>query len=359
MIAIADAVGASGVYLLALNPASGEVLRDEMHRIDFRVVEDYRRYWTFHDLRTTSYSDSPVLSPIREVTLPAAKWRSSPILNEYLLPVDMPYNMAAWLHKSQMKAVALALQGTRRRGPFQDQEAQIFRRILPHVSRALDIRDRLEQAQVRADTWASSLDGLTPAVIVLDSSGRHIESSRTARELLRVESGVRLKADGTLWLRPPADAELRRWILSGRPPVPPAADVGRLLHVTRPGALPLTAMLAPVPFRPTSWIGRDPRWVLVIFDPELRTEANPELIARHLRISAGEAALAAALAAGYNLSNAASRLGVSVHTVRTQLKSIFRKTGIRSQVELVRTLVLGPAGRRVAEVSPADPSRSV
>jgi DNA-binding CsgD family transcriptional regulator len=42
------------------------------------------------------------------------------------------------------------------------------------------------------------------------------------------------------------------------------------------------------------------------------------------------------------LDEAADELGVSQETVRTQLKSAFRKTGARSQADLIRMLLQRP-----------------
>ena len=54
--------------------------------------------------------------------------------------------------------------------------------------------------------------------------------------------------------------------------------------------------------------------------------------------------IAAMLVAGYTLRGAAERFGVNEHTVRAQLKSIFRKTGTHSQSDLIRRVMMGPAG---------------
>jgi DNA-binding CsgD family transcriptional regulator len=50
------------------------------------------------------------------------------------------------------------------------------------------------------------------------------------------------------------------------------------------------------------------------------------------------------LAQGESPREIADRLGVSVGTLRIQLKAIFSKTGVRRQAELVRLLLLSPAG---------------
>lgn len=58
------------------------------------------------------------------------------------------------------------------------------------------------------------------------------------------------------------------------------------------------------------------------------------------KLTKAEARLALALSEGESVSDAAQRFGVSYSTARTQLRTIFAKTGVTRQVDLVR-LVLG------------------
>jgi DNA-binding NarL/FixJ family response regulator len=67
------------------------------------------------------------------------------------------------------------------------------------------------------------------------------------------------------------------------------------------------------------------------------------MIARDLGTSGREAEFAALLVSGYDLKIIALRLSISSNTVRTHVKAIFSKTGIRSQAELVRRVSSGPA----------------
>ena len=62
---------------------------------------------------------------------------------------------------------------------------------------------------------------------------------------------------------------------------------------------------------------------------------EPALIRLDWKLTPAETALVEALVAGSTVSSYASALGRSVHTVRNQLKSVFGKTGCRSQRELV------------------------
>jgi DNA-binding CsgD family transcriptional regulator len=67
-------------------------------------------------------------------------------------------------------------------------------------------------------------------------------------------------------------------------------------------------------------------------------------------LSRAEGRLAALLLEGRSLRQAAEELGVSLNTVRTQLRKLFEKTGSSRQGALIRTLLLSPAHPTVTRV---------
>jgi len=56
-------------------------------------------------------------------------------------------------------------------------------------------------------------------------------------------------------------------------------------------------------------------------------------------LSPAEARVAAALMTGKSLANIAAAYGVQITTVRTQLRSVLRKVGVKRQFDLVRMLL--------------------
>jgi DNA-binding CsgD family transcriptional regulator len=96
----------------------------------------------------------------------------------------------------------------------------------------------------------------------------------------------------------------------------------------------------------------DPRWIVFQFDPERQVILVAAILAQELGISAREAEVAAHLSTGKSLKHISQCLGVSDHTVRTHLKTIYAKTGLRSQAELVRRVVTGPAMHAKVAVTP-------
>jgi DNA-binding CsgD family transcriptional regulator len=342
MNGIVDYLGCSSSILFAANPTTQTILRDETSRGDVAQMQEYRQRWVATDIRITAGRTYRVGVPQYERQLIAKNvWKKSQLLNEFLLPSDAPFMLATWLHKSPHKVVALSFQGSRYRGPFDDNDGAKLQRLIPHVQRALEIRDRLEASEIRASTLSSVVEQSRMGIIILDEKGRILEAVGSAEQLLKAQLGIRRASDHTLWLREPAGSQLREWILTS---LPPKGISGGHLTVPRNGGLQsLRIVVAPMPLVPTLWTVADPRWLIFVFDPEKRVMPVAAVISRDLGISTREAEIAVLLSSGYELSKVATKLGISVHTIRTHLKHIFEKTGSHSQSDLVRRVLLSPA----------------
>jgi DNA-binding CsgD family transcriptional regulator len=89
--------------------------------------------------------------------------------------------------------------------------------------------------------------------------------------------------------------------------------------------------------------GGDPLIVLYAIDPLQQMAVDSELLRSAYRLTRAEVRIATELANGHSVESMAELLGISVHTVRTHLKSLFAKTGTSRQGELIR-LVSGSLG---------------
>jgi DNA-binding CsgD family transcriptional regulator len=67
--------------------------------------------------------------------------------------------------------------------------------------------------------------------------------------------------------------------------------------------------------------------------------ASPALLRSLFGLTGAESALVLLLVEGLTLDEAAARQGVSRHTARSQLRSIFAKTGVTRQTELLRLVL--------------------
>ena len=101
---------------------------------------------------------------------------------------------------------------------------------------------------------------------------------------------------------------------------------------------PLNVMVAPIG---TGMAGKGA--VLFVSDPAEPVELSIDTICRLYGLTPAEGRLALGLTNGHKLDDLADEWGVSMHTVRSQLRQIFRKTDTSRQSEVVKLILTGPA----------------
>lgn len=81
--------------------------------------------------------------------------------------------------------------------------------------------------------------------------------------------------------------------------------------------------------------GRQRMVLISVMQAKISASADPALLESMFDLSPAEARVANAIAQGEDVVAIARRLRVSLHTVRTQLKTVFLKTDTHRQAELV------------------------
>lgn len=342
---IATELHCAGGALLAFDPSDGTLLRDEGYGLEgYREKSELHRKWLAQspDPRQAPAVKIPPLVPVVEYQLMTMReWHSTAIFNELLNPIDCAYFLCTWLHKSATSFVALSFQADSRRGPFGVSEQKRLKPFLPHIARALEIKDRLEANGLRSASLVEALNSSAAAILILDGRGMLLEASAAAVEMMKVNPEVYCDRAKRLRFHGPSDKKLQERFLAG----PRPCEEEGLIHVKRRGRPPLTALPALLPEVPMNWMGSNPAWLIALFDPERSVPPSIPLLSADLGVSLREAQVVALLATGANLGRVATDLGISIETVRKHLKSTFSKTGIRSQSELVRRVITGPAFR--------------
>lgn len=94
---------------------------------------------------------------------------------------------------------------------------------------------------------------------------------------------------------------------------------------------------------------------LYIVSPSIKPKYHIASIEQDFQLTHAQAKLVALLANGcHNLNDIATKLDISIHTVRAQIKTVYEKTDTSCQVELVKKILTSPAAIVGAPQSP-DP----
>jgi len=85
--------------------------------------------------------------------------------------------------------------------------------------------------------------------------------------------------------------------------------------------------------------GRTPQALFTLFEPGAALNIDPFLLSTTFDLTPAEARLAAMIVNGRSTEECARELNVKMSTVRSQLLSVFAKTGATGQADLVRLIL--------------------
>lgn len=224
---------------------------------------------------------------------------------------------------------------------FKATERQLLTLLTPHLSRAIEIYAKLNRMTSERDLYAGAVNQLSVASIILDEQGRMLTTNAVGRALLDQGEGLSLR-DGHLHIEGRnINKELQEALTSIiREQLHGETSVVRALRVPRPGGRSdLGLVVRPVPASQWSEGQVSPSAAVFISDPDLQESTSQPILGALFELTPAEANLATLLARGLNLAQVSVAQNISQHTARAQLKSIFAKTGVSRQAELVRLVL--------------------
>jgi DNA-binding CsgD family transcriptional regulator len=302
-------------------------------------VRSYREYWR-HDVWRTGSLRHGVIGHVvaGEAMVPEAELLKSVVYNEVLRRGDYRHICGGLIfcRPEDGTGAGFSIMRTGRQGAFSPREVRAANRLLPHVGRALGLWARLASAEARAGALFGAFEAAGTAVVLLDAGGGAVEMNAQAERLFRAGDALVLRAGRVAARASAADRTLQRLLRRAPDPSASAAETADVA-IARPAPRPpLRVRALPLRERCHPLAPVLPALLVLIEDPAARVQAPAERVARRYGLTAAESALFAALVGGVSVAEFAERRGISVHTARNQLKSVFQKTGARRQTELLR-----------------------
>lgn len=283
------------------------------------------------------------------------EWENSTYYRGYSKSNDVYHVMGADISTADAGVLRFRITRGHRQPAFSEQDKALCTRLLPHLRRSLQVHNLLGRSESLGSLYAEAINRLSVATLVLDEAGAVLQLNDVARELLKQADGLKLVGSRLEASYPSDNRELHKLIrdVLESKDSPQPRELREALSIARPsGEVSLGLVVEPIPG--AQWAeGRGQPAVMVYIRDAVGKSQVDNRVARELfNFTPAETLLAQQLANGLSLEEAAEELGIMRNTARAHLRSIFSKTGVRRQAELVRVMLnsVGSLGR--GEVSP-------
>jgi DNA-binding CsgD family transcriptional regulator len=232
---------------------------------------------------------------------------------------------------------------TRRQGPFDEADKRLYALLMGHFARAVELSLRLGVSAGNDTVAPDIVEALALGVILLDADRRVIQANRVANAVLTRRHWLTV-VDGRLRTIHHGSLGLLSWRIAeaARTGAGVGLDPGTVLRLRAPGGAALPVLIAPFRVATGAWGARRPTAALLFRDPDSAVAPQGASISAVYDLSPAEGRLVAQLVAGDSLTEAARRAGISLNTAKTQLKSVFARTGFTRQAQLVADVRANP-----------------
>lgn len=306
----------------------------------------YIEYWGAQDVRRALVDRQPFGTMVAcNQHFDARFVDRNAFYQEFLIPSGWRYAAGGRIAAGPGAAAYVAVHRLPDQGAFSAHEVDVLSGIAPHLSRAVQLHQRFADLQGLSECLAHSLGRIPAAAFVIDANARIVNLNAAAEAVLAARDGVRVR-DGRFCVSDSAKAAMFAQLLAAATD-PTDRRRGGACRIPRPSDgsfYPLEIMpLASSSVARSTW--RQAMAMVLIFDRAPVADRLEARLVRLFDLTAAEARLAAALAAGDSVADIAAKHGVRMPTVRSQLRAVLAKTETRRQSELVGLLTrIGSSG---------------
>ncbi|RGE43699.1 LuxR family transcriptional regulator [Comamonas testosteroni] len=270
--------------------------------------------------------------------LPEREWRACRYYTDWCKHVDVFHIIALDIETDDGCCYGLRATRPEHAAPFGPREKALMTLLHPHLKRALKMHLALNRDRQLISLYGRATAQLMVGVVILDQNGMVIETNPAATTILNSGDGLRVK-DGALEAAYANDnRKLQRLIRDAL--IHPQDQIRAMtegMSVGRQsGQLNWGVVVQNI--SPDEWTEGKQRPSVAVFvrDTTGRSDPPVKLAQQLFQLTPAETALAIQLANGLSLDEAAQELNIRLNTARAHLRSIFSKTGVRRQTELVR-----------------------
>jgi DNA-binding CsgD family transcriptional regulator len=205
--------------------------------------------------------------------------------------------------------------------------------LVEHIKLALQFLDQMAIQQIERNAFADAINQFMLGTLILDRSGKIVASNRVARDTIEQYQALKIQ-QGALVI---VDKKTNQQLYSALANIEDSNDpVPLTITVALNDSLALGLTVRPV--RPDDALTHPVHAHAVVFisDPQGVRGISPETLKDLFGFTGSESKVAAYLANGHTLMEAADALSISVNTAKSHARNIYEKTGVNKQTKFIQ-----------------------
>ena len=281
-------------------------------------------------------ASGPLDTPLATMRLvPFEQFSRTRFFREWADPQGLRDGCLTKVAQADNRYVQLSFVTHRSYGDITDEQIAAISGLGPHLRRAAMIGDTIEQQRIMLAAHRDTLDRLTCGVLLTDETRRLFHANRVAATMLDQGEIVRLRSERFVAMQPERDRVLGEALTKAHHGDAEVQLRGIGIPMHTPEGASAVCYVLPLNQSDARHVTGGPTVAVFL---SVNSDSFPiadAILSTLYGLTAAEARVASEIGKGGILRNVGQRLHVSENTLKTHLKRIFDKTGVRRQSDLV------------------------
>lgn len=225
----------------------------------------------------------------------------------------------------------------RDKGNFSRDDLDVVNSFVDHFKLALKFLDQMAIKQIERNAFADAINQFMLGTLILDRDGKIVASNRVARDTIDQHQSLSSHQGALVLSDKQANAQLYEALKTiGGEPAESAIPVTITIDPGTGKALGL--MIRAVRREDMQTHPVHAHAVVFISDPRGTPEISADTLRELFGFTGSESRVAAYLANGHSLNEAAEALSISINTAKSHARNIYEKTGVNKQTKFIQLI---------------------
>lgn len=218
--------------------------------------------------------------------------------------------------------------------PFNENDQHLMEQLLPDIKRVASVIYTMREATYQTILLEEALEDVPEGILILNEYEVPVFKNEAAVKFL-LKNNTNDRSNNIVFHKAVKDAVTS----SFNKTIESHEDLS--VEIPRKDNQPLFVRIMELNSNQGSQFSRSPRHILIMAsDPSLERAINPEELQSANGLSRSESEVSALLFDGLTTEEIAEERGVSIETIRSQIKSVMFKTGTKTRAALISKLSL-------------------
>lgn len=269
--------------------------------------------------------------------IPRNEFEQSRFYLEFSKPLGFEHQLCVSLIEKNGYKAFLHLARNKSQGEFSQELCEQINLLIPHLQQSLQIYAELQRNQLGIEATDETLSQLGVGLIIINSHGKKLWQNQVAQRIIKENKyisdnedvlEINLKSTNLSKKQPQHWSHLLETLLHSE-------DIYKSIAIALPSDNRLGVLARHWQGSKSAPFEQQACFIIYLTESENDNVIQPELIQQLFSLTPSEAKLAARLAEGLSLNQAATQIHITEKSARSYCKRIYAKTGVTRQTELV------------------------